>query len=126
MLERYGFAVREARRWLRSHDARTARAPQQPRGEAGRVKGLFMRPEIEGALMAIGEYEGGQGRALAHAMAVYAALVICTVQTRNYQIVVDLARLEVRPLEAMPKRRRPTLRERCEAAGQVAMWVEAA
>lgn len=97
MRERYGLSVTDARTAVRAKERRLA-APK-PRAEVGRVKGVWMRPEIEGLLRTLGEDEGGQGHALARALSLL-SLVRWAQAAGATSVVVDLRRWQVTPQAA--------------------------
>ena len=103
MRERFGCTVTEARAALpRGPSTKRTLEKNERKRTWGRVKGLWMRPEIEAALVAHGKRCGGQGRALAVAMRLLEAVAAC--HSRGaVRVVVELVDGEprVRPLEPL-------------------------
>lgn len=90
MRERFGCTVTEARATLaRGPSSKRTLDKNERKPKWGRVKGLWMRPEIEAALVAHGKRCGGQGRALAVAMRLLEAVAACHARGA-VRVVVEL------------------------------------
>ena len=124
MADRYGIDITAARAAVatRAPRPRVRPVPQ------GRVKGLWMAPDVESALRAHGRRHGGQGRALAHALRLLDTMTTLATRTGRQRVTVDVQTWAV-TIAAPETTQRPTATSRAtdrwradvEARGQATL-----
>ncbi len=95
--DRYGLSLSEARRLRKPRGAQRV-ATEERRRSWGRVKGIYMRPEVEMALLTMAPLEGGQGRAVARGISILALLRIHQA-AGSKQVVIDLDSMTMEPAQ---------------------------
>ena len=86
MADRYGIDITAARAAV----ATRAPRPKVRPVPQGRVKGLWMAPDVETALRLHGRRHGGQGRALAHALRLLDTMTSLAARTGRQRVTVDV------------------------------------